>query len=252
MKEVNLSIGYIYPELLNLYGDRGNILALSKRSKWRNIETSVHKIKIDDEIDFKSLDIVYLGAGQESSQELVYNKLKEYREELIDYIEDKGVLLAIDGSYTMLGKKDIFNNQEVEALSILDIYTEKKEKRYTGNIIIETKFNEGYNIIVGFENHNKRTYINNNKPLGYVKYGNGNNELDKTEGLIYKNLIGTYIHGPLLPKNPELTDYIISKALKRKYPEETIQLDTINDTIENKAKETMIKRLLKQENSSVT
>ena len=225
---MKIKIAHIYPELLNLYGDMGNIASLKKRAEWRNIEVEIIEYNINDIIDFENTDIIFIGGGSDKEQLTLCKKLMEYTEEIKKYIENNGVLIAICSGFEILGKYYKINNEEVQALGLLDIYTEYADNRLIGDAVIETDFLE--RPVVGFENHGGRVYTSNNNPLGNVLYGNGNNGIDGLEGVMYKNVIGTYLHGPLLPKNPHLSDYIIKKALQNKYGE--IELQELDDSIE--------------------
>lgn len=230
---MELNIAHLYPEILNLYSDSGNIASLKKRAEWRNIDVNINEYKLDDIIDFKNTDILLIGGGSDKEQFKVCKKLTEYRDELEKYIENNGVVIAICGGFEILGKNYKINNETIRGIGILDIYTEYSNQRLIDDIIIQPEFLK--KPIVGFENHGGRTYINNHKPFGKVIHGNGNNGTDGFEGIMYKNLIGTYIHGPLLPKNPHLCDYIIKKALQNKY--ENVVLQDLDDSVEYAANE---------------
>ena len=208
---MKITIGHFYPDLLNLYGDRGNILAIKKRCEWRGIETEVKEFSIDDEVDFSGLDIVFLGGGSDREQLIVCKRLKEIQKDILDYVQDNGVILAVCGGYQLLGHYYQLEKEKIEGLSVLDIYTIAGQKRLIDNVILETDFGS----VTGFENHGGRTYIGAHKPLGKVLYGNGNNGEDEQEGVLYRNVFGTYLHGPILPKNPNLTDELIARALTR-------------------------------------
>lgn len=235
---MNLKIAHLYPELLNLYGDRGNIISLKKRAEWRGIDVEVKEYKLADEIDFENIDILFIGGGSDREQLLVCQRLKEIKKDFKNYVENNGVVTAICGGYQLLGKYYKMKDETVEGLDILDIYTESGEGRLIGNVVIETEFLD--RPIVGFENHGGRTYIENHNPLGKVVYGNGNNDKDKAEGVLYKNVIGTYLHGPLFPKNPHLCDYIIKKALQNKYGE--VELEELDDSVEFAANDYIVNR----------
>lgn len=235
---MNLKIAHLYPELLNLYGDRGNIISLKKRAEWRGIDVEVKEYKLADEIDFENIDILFIGGGSDREQLLVCQRLKEIKKDFKNYVENNGVVTAICGGYQLLGKYYKMKDETVEGLEILDIYTESGEGRLIGNVVIETEFLD--RPIVGFENHGGRTYIENHNSLGKVVYGNGNNDNDKAEGVLYKNVIGTYLHGPLFPKNPHLCDYIIKKALQNKYGE--VELEELDDSVEFAANDYIVNR----------
>lgn len=235
---MNLKIAHLYPELLNLYGDRGNIISLQKRAEWRGIDVEVKEYRLADEIDFENIDILFIGGGSDREQLLVCQRLKEIKNDFKSYVENNGVVTAICGGYQLLGKYYKMKDETVEGLGILDIYTESGDGRLIGNVVVETNFLE--RPIVGFENHGGRTYIENHNPLGKVIYGNGNNDNDKAEGVLYKNVIGTYLHGPLFPKNPHLCDYIIKKALQNKYGE--VELEELDDSVEFAANDYIVNR----------
>ncbi len=211
---MKLKIGHLYPELLNLYGDRGNILSLQKRMQWRGIEAEVAEYTLSDKIDFSALDIVFVGGGSDREQLLVCKRLGEIKSEISDYVGDNGVVVAICGGYQLLGHYYKIKDELIEGLSIIDAFTEGGNGRLIGNVVAQTDFLD--RPVVGFENHGGRTHIGDHKPLGSVLFGSGNNGADGGEGILHKNVIGTYLHGPLFPKNPHLCDYVIQKALERR------------------------------------
>ena len=212
---MKITIGHLYPDLLNLYGDRGNIQCLMKRCQWRGIEAETISFELDDRIDFSGLDIVLLGGGSDREQMLVCEKLKEIRKNFRAYVEDNGVVIAICGGYQLLGNYYKTEQGTMKGLELVDMYTEQGKGRLIGNIVLQSDLFEMP--VVGFENHGGRTFIGNNKPLGKVLSGYGNEEHAGCEGVVYKNVIGTYLHGPLLPKNPQLADLLIQRALEKKY-----------------------------------
>ena len=182
---MELKIGHLYPDLLNLYGDRGNIQCMVKRCQWRGIGASVKEFQLGDQIDFSQLDIVLLGGGSDREQRIVCEKLKTIREDFQSYVEDMGVVLAVCGGYQLLGHYYDTDQGRIEGLSLADLYTEQGSPRLISNIIIE---NEDFEMpFVGFENHGGRTYTGDLKPLGKVLFGCGNNGKDGQEGILYKN-----------------------------------------------------------------
>lgn len=212
---MKLTIGHLYPDLLNLYGDRGNIQCMRKRSIWRGIEAETRAFNMGDQIPFEELDIVLLGGGSDREQMIVCSELKKIQKEFQAYVEDGGSVIAVCGGYQLLGHYYDTSEGRIEGLSLVDLYTVQGKPRLINNIVIQ---NEAFDMpFVGFENHGGRTYINSNRPLGRVLYGKGNNGEDGEEGVLYKNVVGTYLHGPLLPKNPHLCDYLLKNALERKY-----------------------------------
>lgn len=239
---MKLTIGHLYPDLLNLYGDRGNVQCLLKRCEWRGIDAEVISFEQDDKVDFSNLDIVLLGGGSDREQLLVCDKLKEIQPEFKEYVENNGVVIAICGGYQLLGKYYKTENETIEGLNLLDIYTENGNGRLIGNIVLKSKLFEMP--IVGFENHGGRTFINTHEPLGKVLCGTGNEEQSGYEGVRYKNVIGTYLHGPLLPKNPELADWLIVHALEKKYGE-IVELSPLEDSQEKEANAYVYHRFVK-------
>ena len=237
---MEINICHLYPDLLNVYGDVGNILILKHRAEKRDIKVNIVNVSMDDTFTAGDYDIVFFGGGQDYEQAIVSPNLIEFKKAAIeDYIQSGKVFLAICGGYQLLGK--YYTTPEVEkleGLGILDIYTEGGDKRFIGNTVIHNEaFDETY---VGFENHSGRTYINDLKPLGKVIVGYGNNGEDGYEGCVYKNTYCTYFHGSLLSKNPELADRMLTIALNNKYSE--VALTSLDDSLELKAKEFIINR----------
>lgn len=243
MNDLDINICHLYPDLLNVYGDLGNILVLKHRAEKRGINVNVMNVSIGDSFDPSKYDIVFFGGGQDYEQSIVSDDLTETKKfGLTEYIEGGKVFLAICGGYQLLGKYySTPDGEKLDGLGILDLHTEGGSTRFIGNTVINNEdFNETY---VGFENHSGRTYLGEGlKPLGRVVAGYGNNGEDGFEGCIYKNTYCTYFHGSLLSKNPELADRLIATALERKYGE--ISLSSLNDEIEKKAKEFIIQREL--------
>lgn len=240
---MKLTIGHLYPDLLNLYGDRGNIQCMKKRCEWRGIEAEVREFQLTDAIDFSALDIVLLGGGSDREQMIVCKQLKTIQKDFQGYVEDGGTVIAVCGGYQLLGHYYDTAEGRIEGLSLVDLYTVQKEGRLINNIIIENPLFA--HPLVGFENHGGRTYINDNQPLGKVLFGKGNNGEDGMEGVMYKNVIGTYLHGPLLPKNPDLCDRLLKTALERKYGY-TGELEGLDDEQELEANAYIVRRFLKE------
>jgi len=227
-----LNIVHLFPDLLNLYGDSGNIAVLKKRAKLREIETNVINITANDEVSLNDADIVILGGGSDKEQLIVLQKILELKSEFEAYRDDYGSLLALCGGFPLLGHHLFLNGEKTEGLSLCDMYTEESKKRLTGNIVIQSQLG----VAVGFENHSSHTFIGKNAtPFGTVIRGYGNNGEDKNEGIVYKNITGTNLHGPLLPKNPEIADNILKKAIERKYGE-AVNFEPLDDRIAEFAK----------------
>jgi hypothetical protein len=233
--EYTLQIAHLYPELLNIYGDKGNILAIQKRCEWRGIAVTVHSINSGDIIDPEIYDIYFIGGGQDKQQITVSSELHKNKSQLTQAAEDNAVFLSICGGYQLLGHYyKPHDGDKLSGISILDAYTIAGNTRYIGNVTVQTDFLEP-NTLVGFENHSGLTYLQGStKPIGKNVVGNGNNGKDGAEGARYKNVFGTYLHGSLLPKNPHFTDYLVQQALTRKYGQE-VNLVALNDEIENLA-----------------
>lgn len=228
-----LTLLHLYPDLLNLYGDKGNILALQKRMQWRGYDLNAEEIHYGDEIDFKKADIILLGGGSDQSMKTALSLLQNYKNEINDYIENGGVFLAFCGGFHMLGKYFYLKDEKTDGLDILEICTEKTDKRIIGNCVIESNFTGEIIKIAGFENHGAKTDIGDYQPFGRVLKGQGN-FVTGNEGIVYKNLLCTHLHGPLLPKNPQISDEILKRALNKKYGDDT-ELSALDDTIENNA-----------------
>ncbi len=232
---MSLNIIHFYPDLLNLYGDKGNIAALTKRAEWRGISINLRVCNKEDALpDLAEADVLFLGGGPDKAEEMVCGFLKEKRDELSAYIENDGVLLAACGGFTMLGKEFPTGDGVVEGLGVLNITTQTTENRYIGNVVVDSPLTE--QPIVGFENRAGKTMIGDYQPLGKVVCGYGNTGDGMAEGLVYKNVIATHLHGPLLPKNPQLCDMILERALKKKYSEFE-GLTPLDDAMEHLANE---------------
>lgn len=229
---MKLTIGHLYPDLLNLYGDRGNIQCFRKRLEWRGMEAEVIPFLSGDKIDFSKLDIILLGGSSDREQELVCGYLQEIKDNFKKYVEDGGVVLAVCGGYQLLGKYYKTKDKVIEGIGVLDIKTEWEPERLIRNIVLHSPLFD--TPVVGFENHGGRTYIGDHTPFGKVFYGLGNTGKSGYEGVVYKNVIATYLHGPLLPKNPHVCDYLLERALQKKYGEE-VTLTALSDELEQKA-----------------
>lgn len=239
----SIVIGHLYPELLNLYSDKGNIAALKKRLEWRGISVTVKELPLEETVDFSSFDLILLGGGSDRELSLVCQRLKEQKPALQNYIESGGVLLALCGGFQMLGKEFVLHNTPVDGLEIFDYTTEQHSERLMGKVVIQSGLID--DTIVGFENHSGRTYLKDLLPLGIVSYGNGNNGKDKTEGFVYQNTIGSSLCGPLLPANPKLTDWLLNQSLKRKYGADAPQLAPLDDSMEENARNYIIRKYCK-------
>ena len=204
---------HLFPDLLNLSGDRGNITVLKKRCRLRGISLEVVPLTLEDSISLADADMIYLGNGSEKDYPRIVTKLKEAEAELLAFRERGGVLLAVGNSYPMLGTSFPIITEEHPGIGLMDIKTLPSDTRLTGNASVNTPFG----VLVGFENHTGITHLGASvTPLGTMLSGFGNNGSDRTEGAIYKNIFGTYLTGPLLPNNPELSDLLLEKAIRQK------------------------------------
>ncbi|MBI4130771.1 cobalamin biosynthesis protein CobQ [Candidatus Roizmanbacteria bacterium] len=245
-----LRIGWLYPELMSTYGDYGNIIVLQRRCEWRGINVDVVHLSLSKWE--KDIDLLFMGGAQDKEQEIVSEDLVQSSKlkvkSLTKMIEDGIPGLYICGAYQFLGQYyKAADETTIPGLGIFDMYTVnpgKHEKRLIGDIIVDVSnstFSEfGYTQLVGFENHGGRTYLGKSAtPFAHVVKGFGNNGEDGTEGILYKNSIGSYLHGPLLPKNPEIADWFIAKALEHKYNDE-ITLQALDDSWEQQAKKAVL------------
>ena len=216
-----LRIVHLYPELLNLYGDGGNVIVLEQRARWRGLNVEVVRLGYGQSFDLSDADIVFLGGGPDREQHMASRGLLEQADNLRAYVEDGGVLLAICGGYQILGRTWLLGDEAVPGLGIVDVETRRAEggshNRLVDNIVLESPL--AAMPVVGYENHAGRTFLGPGcKPFGRVigHHGHGNNDTDKADGVLYRNVVGTYLHGPLLAKNPEVADWLIQRALDRR------------------------------------
>lgn len=237
---LELKIAHLYPDLLNIYGDFGNILALEKRAKWRDIRVEVVHVKSGTQINADDYDLFFAGGGQDAQQILAANEFLKNANELSRAAYALKPMLAICGSYQLFGKYyTTGDGQKIRGISLLDVSTSAGKKRFIGNVTAICDFLP-VRTIVGFENHSGVTYFGEKaKPLFKIKVGNGNNGMDRTEGARYKNVFGTYLHGPILPKNPHFCDYLLELALNTKYKCK-IPLLPLEDSLEYYAHESRI------------
>lgn len=240
--QLKLSLAYLYPELLNIYGDYGNVLTIKNRCEWRNIEVEITRINIGDEIDPEKYDFYFIGGGQDKQQIEVSRELQRQRNLLHDAMNSDAVFLGICGGYQLFGKYyQPHKGARLLGIGLLDAYTVAGNTRFIGNVTAKTEFTIP-KTLVGFENHSGLTYLQGEtKPLAIVETGAGNNGEDKTEGARFKNVFGTYLHGSFLPKNPHFADYLIKLALEKRY-KETIELQKLNDELELKAHMALINK----------
>ena len=237
-----VKIAHVLPDLLNLYGDGGNVKVLENRLKWRGIPVEVVSVFPDTAANFDDFDIIVMGGSPDREQELASRVVLKWKDALQKHVEAGKPLLAICGSYQMLGKTWLLNDCLVPGLGILDIETDRpgtSANRLVQNIVL--KSDVATRPVIGFENHAGRTHLGvGMKPFGQVvsSVGCGNNEEDHADGVLYKGTIGTYLHGPLLSKNPEVADWLIQRALPN------VELSKLDDAEEVAANEFMARKLI--------
>ena len=241
---MELKLCHMYPDVLNLYGDTGNIICMKKRLQWRGIDALVETKPIGSKLELAGFDLVFIGGGQDFEQEVLLDDLHRCKtDELRAAVEDGIVLLAVCGGYQMLGSYyETYDGKRCDFTGLLDLYTVGGVKRMIGNYKFQCTDSAGGSTIVGFENHSGRTMLGSGvEPLGKVLAGYGNNGEDGTEGAHYRNVFGTYSHGPVLPKNPEFCDHLLLTALKRKYG--SAELALLDDSAELAAHEEMCAKI---------
>lgn len=229
----------LYPEQMNIYADRGNVLFLQRRCEWRGIDFAYASAGPGEEFDPSAHDFIYLGGGQDRDQRAVAADMVESkRAAMATATEDGVVVLAVCGGYQLLGSSYQLDQESLPGLDLVELETVRSQgPRLIGNVAIEVDLGGGPQVLAGFENHGGRTHLGGNAtPLGKVLKGFGNNGEDGFEGVHHRNLIGTYLHGPLLPKNAWLADHLIALALERRYGERP-ELDPLDDTLERAAHE---------------
>ncbi|MDE3076595.1 MAG: gamma-glutamyl-gamma-aminobutyrate hydrolase family protein [Chloroflexota bacterium] len=232
---MKLTIAWLYPDSMSIYGDRGNVIALSKRAEWRGIEVQVQHLRKGDCMATLP-DLVMFGGGQDREQRSIERDFLELKGPMLRAAVEEGVpVLAVCGGFQMLanGYRDA-DGAEIEGLGVLDATTVAaplNSQRFIGDIVVRTDFGGE---LVGFENHGGRTRLGSCAPLGHVVAGHGNNGQDGTEGARFRNCFGTYMHGSLLPKNPWFTDLLLTTALRRRY-DSAMVLPSLDDSLEERA-----------------
>jgi CobQ-like glutamine amidotransferase family enzyme len=238
----SFTVGWLYPDLMNIYGDRGNVLTLLKRAAWRGLEARLIDLGKGVTHGMEGVDVFFFGGGQDKEQALVYDDLLESKAvPLAEALHRGAGVLAVCGGYQLLGHYyQTADGERFPGLGLLDAYTEAGPERCIGDVVVEADPELGLDppTLVGFENHSGRTFLGEGlRPLGRVLKGHGNNGADGSEGAVGGNLFGTYLHGSLLPKNPHLADLIIERSLKRR-------LDPLDDALELAAHRRLVEREL--------
>lgn len=240
--DLHLNLVHLYPRLLNLYGDRGNIITLKQRCAWRGIELCVHEVGMGEQLPDVDIDLFFMGGDQDREQEVVIEDLRRNHAGAIQQAVDRDVpFLAVCGSYQLLQRSyHPAEGPDLAGLGVFDAYTVHpghEVTRCVGNIVVEWE----RGTVVGFENHGGRTYLNGDtRPFGKVLTGFGNNGKDGTEGARVRNVFGTYVHGSLLPKNPAFADYLLELTIRRAHG--GYELSPLDDTLEHRAHDGAILR----------
>jgi CobQ-like glutamine amidotransferase family enzyme len=246
--ERDLRVLWLYPEHMNIYADRGNLAVLERRCRWRGIGFALAGAGPGERIDPHGHDLFYMGGGQDRDQELVARDLVETKRSALAEATTAGAsMLAVCGGYQLLGHSyQLPDGQILPGLSLVDLTTVREPgPRLIGNVLIETDLGDGARRLAGFENHGGRTYLGAGEhPLGKVVSGFGNNGLDGAEGVRRERLIGTYLHGPLLPKNAWLADRLIGWALERRLGR-SVELEPLDDRLEREAHECAVRAALR-------
>jgi len=235
---MHLTIGWLYGDKMNIYGDRGNVIALSQRARWRGIDAEVRNIGLGEPIP-TDVDCFFWGGGQDQEQVAVAHDLQGAKGKVIRQAVDDGVaLLAVCGGYQLLGHEYRPHDADpLPGIAVFDAVSVAGPERFIGNVVVDTRWGE----LVGFENHSGLTTLGPGlEPLGQVRIGHGNNGRDGTEGAVRGHAVGCYLHGSLLPKNPVLTDWLIARALERRYG--YVDLEPLADDIESAAHSSAVKR----------
>lgn len=223
-----LKLVFFYPDLMNIYGDRGNVMTIVARAGWRGIAVEVAEVGVGSKVQWSEIDILVAGGGQDRGQSVIDSDLVARGAEIRAAVADGMAVIAVCGSYQLFGQG--FTTLEgitMQGIGVFDAVTRATGRRMIGNIVIESQFGQ----LVGFENHSGATQLGASQaPLGRVKKGAGNNGRDKTEGAVTHNAIGTYLHGPVLPKNPRLADALLQRALERRSP--GFKLEPLDDSQE--------------------
>ncbi len=227
-----ISIVPLYPELLSIYADRGNVRVLEQRARWRGLEPQVRPVRFGDALDPDSADVILIGGGQDRDQVLVADELRRQVPAIREALAQGAALLAVCGGYQLLGHRYLgHQGDEIPGTGLVDLETLAGDTRIIGNVLVDCRFDGVQRSMVGFENHAGRTRLGPDvEPLGRVVAGGGNNGEDGTEGCRAGRIVGTYVHGPLLPKNGWLADALLSWALDRRG--QPSQLAPLDDELE--------------------
>jgi CobQ-like glutamine amidotransferase family enzyme len=240
---MRFTVGWLYPDLMNIYGDRGNILTLLQRAAWRGLDAKLVELGRGNHKEMEEVDVFFFGGGQDKEQALVYEDLLEFKQAPLERAVAEGAqVLAVCGGYQFLGHYyQTADGERYPGIGLIDVKTEAGKKRFIGDVVVETDIADlKPRSLVGFENHSGRTFLGPKaKPLGRVVIGHGNNGEDRQEGCIQGGVIGSYLHGSLLPKNPHLADHLIRSALRRRG---VVELSPLDDSTELAAHDLILQR----------
>lgn len=243
---MKLKVCWMYHDIMDLYGDKGNMMVLTKRCKDRGIDIEIDTCAIGEKKDLSKFHLMFLGGGADKEQHMLIDDLLARKNNIQKAMDNNTFIFLVCGGYQLFGQYYIdANNEKIEGLKFFDYYTESGDngKRCIGNIAIQCNLDSEEFMAVGFENHGGQTR-NVASPFGKVIAGYGNNFEDKIEGFYNGKVLGTYMHGPLFPKNPKIADFVIYKSLTKEYPDlKFSDLLPLDDSLENKAKNQMLKRL---------
>ena len=240
---MRFTVGWLYPDLMNIYGDRGNILTLLKRAEWHGLDPRLVELGRGEARQMDEVDVFFFGGGQDREQALIYDDLRQFKHaSLRAAVENGAQVLAVCGGYQLLGHYyQTADGERYDGIGLIDVRTEAGRKRFIGDVVVESEIEAlSPRTLVGFENHSGRTFLGRQaRPLGRVQVGHGNNGSDHSEGCVQGNVIGTYMHGSLLPKNPQLADYLIARALRRRGDG---ALSPLDDSVELAAHDWILQR----------
>jgi CobQ-like glutamine amidotransferase family enzyme len=241
----SLRLVHLYPDLMSVYGDRGNVLALVRRAEWRGFAVRVEDLSVGDALDPDDVDLIFFGGGQDREQSVVSPDFLQQKGEAVrEAVENGAALLSVCGGYQLLGTSyTTVDGQELPGAGLFLARSVPGPRRHIGNVLIETELDGVSRALVGFENHSGRTYLSPGvQPLGKTVVGAGNNGEDGTEGAVYLNAIGCYLHGSLLPKNPWLADWLLAAALRHR-TKEPVTLAPLDDRLEDQAHQSVAARI---------
>ena len=245
MASGKIRLVHLYPDLMSVYGDRGNVLALVRRAEWRGIAVDVTELTLGDTLDPAEVDLVFFGGGQDREQAVVSPDFLQQKGEAVrQAVEDGAALLSVCGGYQLLGQSyTTVDGQQLPGAGLFDIRSVPGPRRHIGNVLVETDLDGQRRTLVGFENHSGRTYLGRGVlPLGRALVGAGNNGEDGTEGAVYRSAVGCYLHGSLLPKNPWLADRLLAAALSHRL-QQPVALEPLDDTLEEQAHRAVAARI---------